>query len=219
MQQNNRRKISNFSIIPIREDEAYPPPQMKTIRGADGFSKSKEIEDKQKEIEKLQIERDIENWDKNWKLYQQNKEKILREYADSLLKKAMVLITKHYKPIFHKKILDDDIFYFEKKFGSKERAIECINETEKVAKDMVETYVKRWIPILIDSLSMHWFPERVEKGVRRPGEWKPDFNLEVVARMEYQCGKLIAYRIKENAWKQSLDRRELLALFHEKVKE
>jgi hypothetical protein len=217
MQEFNKGKNKIWSYVATPND--WQMINLSSNCGTEGFSKSEEI----KEIQQREVnwEKEQKDWkaQRFWEYNQKNKEKYLKQDALSLLQKSLVLVTRDFQPIFHKKTISDGIIYFENQFGSKERALEWINEIEKVAKDIVKTYADRWIPLLIDSLSMHWFPERVEKGVRRPGEWKPDFNLEVVARMEYECGKTLAYRIKDTAWNKGLDKRELLSLFPEKVKE
>jgi hypothetical protein len=57
-----------------------------------------------------------------------------------------------------------------------------------------------WIQRLCDSLDMHYFPVRVVKGVRRPAEWLPAFNQDVLDRMDRTFEKALANEIYADAF-------------------
>lgn len=97
----------------------------------------------------------------------------------------------------------------------------CEDLAEDVIKE-VDNYFNEqkdlWVKALIDSISMHYFPERIDKGVRRPAEWKPDFNLNTLGRMYRQNGSFIGTKIEKEAWIKGKDKRDLVLLFHEQEK-
>jgi hypothetical protein len=50
----------------------------------------------------------------------------------------------------------------------------------QVAKQERNKKLKDFEQQLRNSLSIHYFPERIENGVRKPAEWLPDFNINIV---------------------------------------
>jgi hypothetical protein len=181
--------------------------------------KKKEAEEKRKQEEREKWRKQQEAiWQKNWQKTLQSKMKYRKQDAVSLLTNAMIDVTNEFEVVYDKKMYTRFYLSLEDMFG-KERAKEWLQEIHQAAQEMITSLANKWTRLLQESISMHWFPERIEKGIRRPGEWKPDFNLDVVAKMETTCGKVLAHRIKAEAWKKGAQQRELLELFHEKVKE
>ena len=60
-----------------------------------------------------------------------------------------------------------------------------VKERDENNKKKLKEYEQR----LIDSLSMHYFPERIENGVRKPAEWLPAFNINIVEQFTSEYGK------------------------------
>ena len=191
-----------------------------TCRAANEESIKKEEAEKQKRKEEQEKWRNQKEatMQKNWQKTLQSKMKYRKQDALSLLTNAMIDVTTNFEVVYDKKSYNSFYLSLENMFG-KERAKEWLQEIHSAAQDIITTLANKWTRLLQESISMHWFPERIEKGIRRPGEWKPDFNLEIVAKMETTCGKVLGHRIKAEAWKKGAQQRELLELFHEKVKE
>ena len=87
-------------------------------------------------------------------------------------------------------------------------------EAEKTWKRLIEKSVEELKP----TLTLHYFPIRVEDGVRRPAEWKPDFNLNTMAKVEAHYGKVIAEAARKRAWAETEEQRKTL-LNQERKKE
>jgi hypothetical protein len=171
------------------------------------------VREEREKVEKRKREKE-ETYEKNWKQYQQYKDKYLREDSGKLLR-SCIYLSKDLEPLYHEDSYKRYLQYHMDLLG-RERGKQWMKEVEEVTNDLVNSLIEKWISLLIDSMAMHWFPERIEKGIRRPGEWKPDFNLDLVAKMEKICGTVLGKRIKEDAWKKSKSQRELLGLFQEK---
>jgi hypothetical protein len=165
----------------------------------------REKQAKQEEEERKQRIARIEEKKKKWEIYQHNKTKYLKEDAARLLN-ALIFLSQDLQPVYQEKSYKVQQEYHSNKVG-KEQAKEWMKEVEEVANGLINHCVKKWTALLIDSISMHWFPERIEKGVRRPGEWKPDFNLDLLAKMEKECGTILGERIRNEAWKKSEEKR------------
>jgi hypothetical protein len=174
--------------------------------------KARQEEESNQRLEKYQKQKEV-TWQKNWTLYQKKKQAYIQEDVRTLLRTALGGITREYE-ILYNKLGYNKIYVFHEERLGKEKAKKWMNEIQQAAKDLILQMRDIWIPRLEDSIGMHWFPERVDKGVRRPGEWKPDFNLDVAAKMERECGLLLANRIREDAWKKGEQKRDLVSIFH-----
>jgi len=88
------------------------------------------------------------------------------------------------------------------------------------AEDSRKADMRRvWIQRLCDSLSMHYFPVRVIKGARRPAEWLPAFNQEVLDRMDRTFEKALANEIYAEAFAVSKSRADEMIRKHREEEE
>ena len=51
-------------------------------------------------------------------------------------------------------------------------------------KKNIDIKFKDYEQKLRDSISMHYFPERIENGIRKPAEWLADFNIDIVKSID-----------------------------------
>jgi len=87
----------------------------------------------------------------------------------------------------------------EKKKKEKEKAelLETEREKEKAAENRLKAaidiskFIDTCFMKLHDSLSMHYKPEGIYQGIRRPAEWVPDFNINVMNSIQNECSKFI----------------------------
>jgi len=68
----------------------------------------------------------------------------------------------------------------------------ALREKQRIEKEKYEK-------LLCESLSMHYFPERIENGVRRPPEWLPDFNLDLIKEISATFCSSVAHEIVKKA--------------------
>jgi hypothetical protein len=57
--------------------------------------------------------------------------------------------------------------------------------------------IRKYEKLLYESLSMHYFPQRVVKGIRRPAEWLPDFDLDLIKEIRKTFSSSVAQKIIE----------------------
>ena len=69
---------------------------------------------------------------------------------------------------------------------------------------------------LIETMTMHYFPDRVENGIRKPAEWIPDFNLILVEQVKKQIPNfnIVEWATKQPAYEKK--REELINAHKEK---
>jgi hypothetical protein len=85
------------------------------------------------------------------------------------------------------------------------------NERKIREKEMIECRDK-----LIESMTMHYFPDRVEDGIRKPPEWLPGFNLTLVDQVKKQLPNflIVEWATKQPAYKKKQE--ELINAHKEK---
>jgi len=84
----------------------------------------------------------------------------------------------------------------EAKFQESKRIAEEIQKAkDKAAKVQYQQKVAHYTKLLCDSLDMHYFPEQVIRGVGRPAEWRPSFNLDVMKAVDKAFGAPISKNI------------------------
>jgi hypothetical protein len=97
-------------------------------------------------------------------------------------------------------------------------------EKEAKLKAIEDKLRDAWIPRLCSSLSMHYCAPGIRNGVNRPAEYFPDFNLELIDQMDYDCRRNlgqyalpIAKRLLDDAYILSNEKaREMLRQHKEK---
>lgn len=169
--------------------------------------KRKAIDD---EKEKIRLEEE-EKKRKKEEYRINNRDKLIRYWKDYLSSYAIDILFDKEKNQYTL-VLEDEKYHLKRVYT------ECGEELGNV---VVEETNKRfnhekdlWINDLKESITMHWFPERIDKGVRRPGEWKPDFNLDLLKKMYSKLYPRIAKKLEEEAWSLSKEKRDSVVALH-----
>ena len=90
----------------------------------------------------------------------------------------------------------------------------------KVKRIAYEKKVSHYTKLLCDSLEMHYFPERIVKGVRKPARWLPDFNCDLVTAVKREFGDEQGARLIDSAYSQSREKgTEMLVKFQKEQEE
>lgn len=112
--------------------------------------------------------------------------------------KAYLQEEKEYKQIIEHKI--QPISKGETKEKMLERLRKLREENQERLRKSRDAKIKEYERKLSESLSMQYFPERIEAGVRRPAEWLPDFNIEVIEEIHKiftnEVANKIYYRVR-----------------------
>ena len=91
---------------------------------------------------------------------------------------------------------------------------------KKVKRIAYEKKVSHYTKLLCDSLEMHYFPERIVKGVRKPARWLPDFNCDLVSAVKREFGDEQGARLIDSAYSQSREKgTEMLVKFQKEQEE
>ena len=90
----------------------------------------------------------------------------------------------------------------------------------KVKRIAYEKKVSHYTKLLCDSLEMHYFPEQIVKGVRKPARWLPDFNCDLVTAVKREFGDEQGARLIDSAYSQSREKgTEMLVKFQKEQEE
>ena len=91
---------------------------------------------------------------------------------------------------------------------------------KKVKRIAYEKKVSHYTKLLCDSLEMHYFPEQIVKGVRKPARWLPDFNCDLVTAVKREFGDEQGARLIDSAYSQSREKgTEMLVKFQKEQEE